>query len=103
MQDISIIGGGAQSDVWCQIFADVLNRNIKKVAQPIDANARGAAFIAFCGLGHISFDDIPNLIKYDRVFQPDPANRVIYAELMGEFLNIYKNNRKMYDRLNRDI
>ena len=102
MLDISIIGGGAQSDVWCQVFADVLDRNIKKVMQPIHANARGAAFIASCGLGHISFDDIPDLIKYDRVFQPDPANRGIYAELMCEFLNIYKNNRKMYDRLNRD-
>ena len=62
----------------------------------------GAAFIASRGLGHISFDDIPNLIKYDRIFHPDPANRGIYTELMGEFLNIYKNNRKMYDRLNRE-
>lgn len=62
-----------------------------------------AAFFASCGLGRINFDDIPQLIKYDRVFQPDPVNGEIYAELMHEFLNIKTNNRKMYDRLNREV
>ncbi|GAB4404089.1 MAG: hypothetical protein OHK003_32040 [Anaerolineales bacterium] len=47
--------GGAQSDVWCQIFADVMNVEIKQVADPIYANARGAAWIAAVGLGEIKY------------------------------------------------
>ena len=43
---IHIVGGGAQSDVWCQIFADVMNVEIRQVQDPIYANARGAAWIA---------------------------------------------------------
>jgi len=49
MPELNIIGGGASSNVWCQIFADVLNRTIKQVKDPIQANARGAAFIASVG------------------------------------------------------
>ncbi len=98
---INIIGGGAQSDLWCQIFADVMSRNIRQVKDPMQANARGAAFIASVGLGYIKFDDIPGLIEYNRTFSPDQKNRGIYEELFAEFLDIYKNNRSIFNRLNR--
>ncbi len=95
------MGGGAQWDVWCQIYADVLNRAIRQVHQPIQANARGAAFIAAVGLGYITVNDIPKLIKISKVFKPNPRNRQLYDELYGEFLNVYKANKTMYQRLNR--
>jgi len=101
MDPINMVGGGAKSDVWCQIFADVLNRAIRQVKDPMQANARGAAFIAAVGLGHIRFEDIPNLIEYEHIYQPHPENRKIYGELFREFVNIYKNNKAMYRRLNR--
>lgn len=101
MGTLNMIGGGAQSDVWCQIFADVLNRNIRKVKDPIQANARGAALIAAVGLGYISFTDIPELIEFDRTFEPNGKNRGIYDQLFDEFMMIYKNNRKLYKRLNQ--
>src|SRR5262249_41781845 len=58
---INIVGGGASSRVWCQIFADVLNRPIRQVKDPIQANVRGAAFIAAVGLGILAFDNVPEL------------------------------------------
>lgn len=100
LDPINIIGGGAQSNVWCQIYADVLNRTIRRVKDPIQANARGAAFIASVALGYITFDDIPNLIQYSTTFHPVPKNVKTYDRLFKEFLTIYKNNRKMYKRLN---
>jgi xylulokinase len=100
MDPVNIIGGGGQSDIWCQIFADVLNRTIRQVKDPILANARGAAFIAASGLGFCTFDDIPNLIQYSNTFEPNPENRDLYDTLFKEFLNIYKNNRSMNKRLN---
>ncbi len=100
MPELNIIGGGATSNIWCQIFADVLNRTIKQVKDPIQANARGAAFIASVGLGYLTWDQIPGLIEYSNVFKPNPENRAIYDKLFSEYTNIYKIMRKTYKRLN---
>jgi len=101
MDILNMIGGGAQSDIWCQIYADILNRTIRQVEDPIQANARGAAFIAAAGLGYITFDQIPSLIKIKRTYKPNPENRKVYDKLYTEFLQIYKNNKEMYRRLNQ--
>jgi len=100
LDKINIIGGGAKSSVWCQIFADVLNREIHQVKDPIVANSRGAAFIASVGLGYISYQDIPNLVKIEKVFTPNQDNVPLYDNIFKEFVNIYKNNKKMFGRLN---
>ncbi|MBN2227954.1 MAG: FGGY-family carbohydrate kinase [Candidatus Thorarchaeota archaeon] len=101
MDPVNIIGGGAQSDVWCQIFADVLSRTVRQVKDPIMANARGAAFIAAVGLGICSFDDISNLVQYSNIFHPNPENHKLYNRIYSEFLNLYKNNKAMHRRLNK--
>jgi xylulokinase len=100
MPELNIIGGGGSSDTWCQIFADVLNRTIRQVKDPIQANARGAAFIAAVGLGYLTWDQIPDLIQISKVFTPNPENRVIYDKLFNEFTNIYKIMKKTHRRLN---
>ncbi len=100
MPELNIIGGGATSNVWCQIFADVLNRKIKQVKDPIQANARGAAFIASVGLGYLTWDQIPDLIQYSNVFKPNQENRAVYNKLFNEFVNIYKIMKKTHRRLN---
>ena len=101
MSPINIIGGGAKSDLWCQIFADVLQREIRQVSEPIHANARGAAFIALVGLGEISFDDIPALVQYEKTFSPTAKNISIYNELFQAFVDLYKANRSVYQKLNQ--
>ncbi|MFX1287361.1 MAG: FGGY-family carbohydrate kinase [Promethearchaeota archaeon] len=98
--EVRMIGGGANSKIWCQIFADVLDRTIKQVKDPIQANARGAAFIASVGLGYITWDQIPELVEYSETFKPNPENRAIYDKLFNEFVNIYKIMKKPYKRLN---
>ncbi len=101
MPELNIIGGGAQSNIWCQIFADVLDRKIRQVKDPIQANARGAAFIASVALGYLNWDDIPKYIEYSNIFTPNPDNRKIYDKLFGEYVNIYKSMGKLYKRLNK--
>ena len=100
MDPLNIIGGGAQSDIWCQIYADVLNRTIRQVKDPIYANARGAALIASVGLGYCAFDEICHLVQFSNEFHPNPDNRALYDELFAEFLQIYKSNEQIYKRLN---
>lgn len=101
LNELNIIGGGAQSDTWCQIFADVLKKPIRQVKDPVLGNARGAAFIASVALGYIKFEDIPGLIKFSKTFYPDERHSKIYDELFAEFINIHKKNKSIMHRLNK--
>ncbi len=101
LEPIRMIGGGAKSNVWCQIFADVLDRTIQQVKDPLLANVRGAAFLASVSLGYLRFSDIAGKVQIAHTYTPDPNNRNRYDKLYGEFLNIYKRNKKIYKRLNR--
>lgn len=57
LTSLNFVGGGAKSNIWCQIFADVLDVTIRQVANPIEVNACGAAFIAAEALGYMKFED----------------------------------------------
>jgi xylulokinase len=100
-QYLNFIGGGANSDVWSQILADVLDRKIRQVKDPITANARGAAFLASIALGYLTIEQVSERIAIKKEYEPNPENRKIYDELYGEFVNFYHTNKKMYRRLNR--
>ena len=97
---IHIVGGGAQSEVWCQIFADVLNVEIKQMRDPIYANAIGAAWIGAVGLGEITFQDVPRLARFKRAYQPNPQNAAFYQERFKIFTQTYQQMKKIYRQLN---
>jgi xylulokinase len=101
VDSINIVGGGAQSDVWCQIFADVMELEIKQVEEPVYANARGAAWIGAVGLGEIKFEDVSKLVQFRKVYSPNQNNRNLYDERFDVFKSIYKQMKGVYKRLNR--
>ncbi|MBV6395763.1 MAG: Xylulose kinase [Anaerolineales bacterium] len=103
VKSINIVGGGAQSDIWCRIFADVLNVEIRQVADPIYANARGAAWIAAVGLGEISFADVPRLTTIRKTHMPTRENQALYDERFAVFVQIYKQMKSVYRRLNAPV
>jgi xylulokinase len=103
VESINIVGGGAQSDVWCQIFADVMNVHIRQVTDPIYANARGAAWIGAVGMGEIKYTDISQLVQFKRVYTPQPKNRDLYDEKFEVFKMIYRQMKKVYTRLNGGV
>ena len=96
-----MIGGGADSSLWCQIHADVFGRRIRQVKDPIHANVRGAALLASMALGYITIDKISDCVEIKETFEPNPRNKEIYDELFREYKNIYRKTRKIYARLNR--
>ena len=98
---INLVGGGGQSDVWCQIMADVLGVTVRRVRDPIQANARGAALIAAAGLGEIAFGDVPRLVQIDGEFEPGGQTRGVYDARYRTFLEIHKRMRPVYRRINR--
>jgi xylulokinase len=101
MSAINAVGGGAKSNVWCQIHADVLNRTIRQVKDPGLTGLRGAAWLAALALGYASIDDIVQHTPITATYEPHPDQRRLYAELFAEFVNIYQRNKSIYARLNR--
>lgn len=100
LDTLNVVGGGANSDLWCQIHADVLGRTIRQVKDPILANARGAAMLASVALGYSRFEEAAGQVAIAHTYQPHPDHHQLYSELFREFLNLYKRNRAIYARLN---
>ena len=100
MDNIHMIGGGARSDQWCQIYADVLNRSICQVRDPVGANVRGAALLASVALGQLRFEDIPACVDIAATYTPRPAHRRVYDKRFALFKRIYARNRSVYAQLN---
>ena len=98
---LSLVGGGGSSAVWCQIFADTLGVEVRQVKDPIQANARGAAWIAAAGLGEISFSDVPALVELEHVFVPRQEHLAVYDERYRTFLEIHKRMRPLFRRINK--
>jgi xylulokinase len=98
---LRFVGGAAASDLWCQIFADILDRPMHRIAEPRLATVRGAALHAFMSLGIRRRDEISAMVPVSAVFEPNPANRRTYEELFPHFVACYKRNRTLFSRLNR--
>lgn len=98
---LNFIGGGAQSALWCQIFADVLGVDVGQVGDPRYANARGAALAGFLALGEIEPRDVPAAVPIEATYSPDPAAAAVHDPQFDRFVELYKRNRRIYRRLNR--
>lgn len=99
LDGLRLLGGGAQSDLWCQIHADVIGRPIEQVVDPVNVNVRGAAWFAALHLGHLTLDDISSRAPTARVFEPSPTASVACNRLYTEFVRLAKAQRSMYKRL----
>jgi xylulokinase len=99
---MTVVGGGGQSELWCQMMADVTGMVVRQPQAPIQANALGAAFIAGVGLGELSFQDIPALRQERRRFEPRSAMRALYDDSFATFKELHKRLAPLYRRLNQN-
>lgn len=101
MDTLNFIGGGAMSELWCQIHADVLDRDINQMADPRQANVRGAALIASVALGHTTVERLATEVPVARTFHPNPANKAIYDAIFEQFTAMYKADKPIHAKLDR--
>ncbi len=86
------IGGGARSDIWMQIMADVTQREVEAVETPQEAGAMGCALAVAVALKEYeSYRDIKRVIKVRRTFEPNPDCCSEYDELYGAFRCLHGN------------
>jgi xylulokinase len=91
---INIGGGGAVSELWCQIRADVLGKPLRRCSAPESA-ALGAAILAgrSQGIGESVPQLVRQLVKYDRTFEPDIAKGNYYEDRLGKYVELYQSLR----------
>ncbi len=101
VSNVHMIGGCANSDLWTQIYADVLQKPVYRMANPLEAGTVGVSFVAFIGLGEISdFQKAANKIQVEKVFEPDPVNIEIYEYHFQMLKEYYKANKKLWKKMN---
>jgi sugar (pentulose or hexulose) kinase len=79
------MGGGAYSDPWLHIRADILDRKICR-AREVEA-AFGAAIIAASGVHFSSLSEaIRHMVSIDTIVEPQPEQVGVYEDVYGRFL-----------------
>jgi xylulokinase len=96
---LHFIGGGANSPLWAQIFADALHREIRVVADPIRANARGAALLAALALGRLDVDGVARSVEVVATYRPDAASGSTYDDAYGAYRAFHKATKGWYRSL----
>src|SRR5271157_3308475 len=84
------VGGGARSDFWGQMIADVTGLTID-LAQGAEAGAAlGAARLGMLAAGAGSVDAVCTRPPTQRAFEPDPARAALHAPRLRRYRAIYK-------------
>jgi len=93
IDSVRILGGGAQSDLWCSMYAGVLNRRVEQVAQPRDAQLVGAALWAMVSLGEMTLPEAAARVRVERVFEPADCDHAVYQAAYVDYRGLYKRLR----------
>jgi xylulokinase len=80
LREVRVSGGGARSDAWCQLKADVVGAPFVRTAHP-ETGLVGAAMAAAVGLGWYSSLNAAarHMCSIDRVFEPRKKFAALYA------------------------
>lgn len=89
IKHINLVGGGARSELWPQIFADVFGRPVRVLAQPDDVGGRGAALLASKALGWHSDFNPKDYFPVERIYHPIVQNQRCYDNLYRVFCGLY--------------
>lgn len=83
---LSFSGGGALSDTWAQVLADIFDRPIHPLANPRYANNLAAALFAFEHLGGPTLEALDSFCPARRVVVPTPSVRSRLDSAYAQFL-----------------
>jgi xylulokinase len=95
---LRLLGGGAQSPEWCQIYADTLGRDVVQVHEPMVAQIRGAALMAAVTLGRHHLGDVSTLGPRGRAFTPNAGVAELYESRRAQFPSMYERDKKWLQR-----
>lgn len=90
LHELRVMGGGAKSQLWNQIKADVTGLQVN-VPELTETTALGAAFLALVGIGAYTTlaELVEHLVKIREHIEPDPATASIYGEAYEQYRQTY--------------
>jgi xylulokinase len=98
LSPIRLLGGGAQSSLWCQIYADTLDREVRQIDQPLLAQCRGAGLLAGAALGQYSLSDLPPPTA--TIFHPSRDDARFMVARAEEMKSMYERDKAWSRRHN---
>ena len=92
-----LVGGGAKSDLWTEILADVTRYEMVRLEGNVEAPL-GDAFLAGLGIG--VFEDRHEIKKWVKPTEPvKPDEKRVYDELFELYKSLYERTKDLMGRL----
>lgn len=90
INQVRITGGGAKSDVWAQMIADVMNVKVVKMKAE-EGPAMGAAILAMVGCKAYPNVEMAckSLVNVKQSYHPNDINVELYNEKYQKFIKLY--------------
>jgi len=92
INELRTVGGGAKSDLWMQIRADILGKKVVSLNIE-EAGTVGSAILAGTAIGiYSSIKEAENeLVKEKKIYYPNPNNNDIYQANYERYKKLYLN------------
>jgi len=86
---LSVSGGGARSELWCQAISDAVGVPVRRADSP-EAGALGAALIGAAEIGQLPdlAAGVEQTVTARRVHKPDPARGTEYRAQLAELTRV---------------
>jgi len=100
IDELVTLGGGSRSPVWCQMIADVMQRDVLVVREP-ESTCLGAGMLAAAAVGlHGSIREAADAMSGTaRRFVPDQDRAAAYDALYDVYRDIYPSLCTLFRRL----
>ncbi|MGI8384885.1 xylulokinase [Robertmurraya sp. P23] len=100
IDSIVSIGGGAKSDVWLQMQADIFNAKIEKLSSE-QGPGMGAAMLAAYGCGWYSSlkECVEEFIQTSKTYLPIEENVKAYRKLFAIYQQVYRQTKELNQQL----
>jgi len=99
LDKIYATGGGAASDVWIQIKADLLNKEITALDAK-EAGACGTCMVTAVAIGSCKdlYDAKDKFVRVKKTIAPNSNNSKIYKEYFKAYKDIYNAVRPIIEK-----
>jgi len=98
VKHVRLCGGVSKSPLWCQMFADILEKPVE-LTKVAELGALGAAMCAGIGAGVFAdcADAVDCCVKIEKIYMPDPTKRDVYEKAFKTWEHCYRiSNEEIY-------
>ena len=99
---LRVIGGGARSNEWNAIMADIFGLPVLRLTLLEEATSMGAAVAGGVGVGiWKNFSQVDSMVAVASESRPDPSRHALYTEIYNVFNDLYEvlDRGSIFDRL----